>query len=81
LCAILPFVVASATEAKLGALFFNYKESVIFRMTLEEVGHKIQVNCNNATFVGIANNTVKQQHLRSIEMRYFWVCDKIAQDA
>jgi hypothetical protein len=40
------------------------------------------VHCNNATAVGIANNdTVKRQRLRSMEMRYFWVCDKIAQDA
>ena len=31
--------------------------------------------------VGKANNTVKRQRSRSMEMRYFWVCDKIAQDA
>ncbi len=29
----------------------------------------------------IANNTVKRQWLRSMEMRYFWVGDKVAQDA
>jgi hypothetical protein len=53
-------------------------------MTLEELGHpqpKTQIHCNNATAVGIANNTIKRQHSQSIEMRYFWVCDKIAQDA
>jgi hypothetical protein len=53
-------------------------------MTLEELGHpqpKTQVHCNNATTVGIANNTIKRQHSQSMEMRYFWVCDKIAQDA
>jgi hypothetical protein len=33
------------------------------------------------TGVGIANNTVKCHHLRSMEMQYFGVCDKIAQDA
>jgi hypothetical protein len=53
-------------------------------MTLEELGHpqpKTMVHCNNAITIGIASNTVKSQHSRSMEMRYFWVCDKIAQDA
>jgi hypothetical protein len=73
LCAILRFV-ASSTKAKLGALFFNCKEDMIFCLTLEELGHpqpKTQVHCNNAMAVGIANNTVKRQHLQSMEMRYF----------
>ncbi len=84
LCAILRFVVASATEAKIGALFLNCKEGMIFLLILEELGHpqpKTQVHCNNATAVGIANNIVKRQHLQSMEMRYFWVCDKITQSA
>jgi hypothetical protein len=64
LCAILRFVVASAAEAELGALFLNCKEGMIFRLTLEELGHpqpKTPVHCDNATAVGIANNTVKRQ--------------------
>ena len=64
LCAILRFVVASAAEAELGALFLNCKQAAIFRITLEEMGHPqppIPVNCNNSTAVGIANNTVKRQ--------------------
>ncbi len=62
LCAILWFVVASAVEAELGALFLDWKECIIFCLTLEELGHpqpKTPVHCNNATTVGIANNTVK----------------------
>jgi hypothetical protein len=84
LCAILRFVVSSAVEAELGALFLNCKEGMIFRLTLEELGHpqpKPPVHCDNATAVGIANSTVKRQRSCSMEMRYFWVCDKIAQDA
>ena len=83
LCAILRFVVASAAEAELGALFLNCKEGMIFRLTLEELGHpqpKTPIHCDNATAVGIANNTVKRQRSRSMEMRYFWVCDKEAQE-
>jgi hypothetical protein len=64
LCAILWFVVASAAEAELGALFLNCKEGIIFCMTLKELGHpqpKIPIHCDNATAVGIANNTIKRQ--------------------
>jgi hypothetical protein len=46
------------------------------------MGHpqpKKPVHCNNATAVGIANNTIKRQRLRSMEMRFFWIGDKIAQ--
>jgi hypothetical protein len=62
LCAILCFVVTSAATAKLGVLFLNCKEGMIFCMTLMELGHpqpKTQVHCNNATAIGIANNSIK----------------------
>jgi hypothetical protein len=65
LCAILCFVVTSAAEAELGALFLNCKEGMIFQTTLEELGHpqpKTQIHCDNATTVSIPNNTNKRQH-------------------
>jgi hypothetical protein len=80
---ILRFVVASAAEAELGALYHNCQTGIIFRLTLEDMGHpqpKTPVHCDNATAVGIANNTIKRQRSRSMEMRFFWVGDKIAQD-
>ena len=83
LCAILRFVVASAAEAELGALFLNCQEGMIFKLTLEDLGHKqpkIPVHCDNATAVGIANNTIKRQQSRAMEMRYFWTCEKDAQN-
>jgi len=39
LCAILKFVVSSAAEAKLGALFLNCKEDKIFRLIIKELRH------------------------------------------
>jgi hypothetical protein len=80
---ILKFVVASAAEAKLGTLFHNCQDGIIFRQTLADMGHlqpKTPVHCNNATVVGIANNTIKRQQSRSMEMRFFWVGDKVAQE-
>ncbi len=83
LCLILHFVAASVAEAKLGALFLNCQEGMIFQLTLKDLGHpqpKIPVHCDNATAIGIANNTIKRQQSRLMEMRYFWVGDKVAQD-
>ncbi len=74
LCAILCFVVVSPAEAKLSALFLNCKEGMIFRPTLEELGHpqpKSPIHCNNTTAVIIVNNTVKQQRACPMEMQYF----------
>jgi hypothetical protein len=64
LCLILRFVVASAAEVELGALFLNCQEGMIFKTTLKDLGHpqpKIPVHYDNATTVGIANNTIKRQ--------------------
>jgi hypothetical protein len=64
LCAILRFVVASAAEAKLGALFLNCKQAKKIRLPLKEMGHPqppTPIHCDNSTAVGIKNNTVKRQ--------------------
>ena len=71
---VMQFVVASAAEAELRALFHNCQAAIIFRQTLANIGHpqpKTPIHCDNATAVSIANNTVKQQRSRSTEMRFF----------
>ena len=68
---IMRFVVTSAAEAELGALFHNCQDGTIFWLTLHNLGHpqpKTPVHCNNATAVGIASNTVKQQRARAMEV-------------
>ena len=80
MCGILKCVVASAAEAELAALFVNAKEGKIIRMTLEEMGHKqppTPIHCDNVTATGIANDTVKKQRSRSMEMRFFWITDQV----
>jgi hypothetical protein len=80
---IMRFVVASTAEAELGALYHNCQKGIIFRLTLAEMGHpqpKMPVHCNNATANGIANNSIKRQQSRSMDMRFFWVGDKVAQE-
>ena len=77
------FVVASAAEAELGALYHNCKKSIVYHDILKDMGHPqphTPVHCDNATDIGIANNSVKCQRSRSMEMRFFWISDKCAQD-
>ncbi len=62
--AILQFAVTSAAKAELGALFLNCQKRMIFKLTLEDLGHKqpkIPVNCDKAMAVVIANNTIKDK--------------------
>ncbi len=80
---ILRFVVASVAEAELSALYHNCQTGIMYRLTLDNMGHpqpKTPVHCNNVTAVGIANNTIKRQPSRSMEMRFFWIGDKVAQE-
>jgi len=81
LCSILRCVVASAAEAELGALFLNCQEGMIFKTTLEDLGHpqpKIRIHCDNATAIGITNNTINRQSSCAMKMKYFWTCEKDA---
>ncbi len=80
---ILHFVVASAAEAELGAIFHNCQDGIIFRQTLTNLGHpqpQTPIHCNNATAVGFSNNRLKRQRSQSMEMRFLWVGNKVAQD-
>ncbi len=73
----------SAAEAELSALFHNCQDGIIFCQTLSNMGHpqpKMPVHSDNATAVSIGSNTIKCQQLGSMEMQYFWVGDKLAQD-
>jgi hypothetical protein len=58
----------------------NIKDGVILRLILTELGHKqppTPVHCDNKTATGIANDTVKKQRSRSMEMRFFWIGDQV----
>jgi len=55
-------------------------EGKIIRLILEELGHPqpaTPVHCDNATAAGIANNSIKKQRSRAMEMRFFWVADQV----
>ncbi len=80
---IMQFFVASAVEAKLGALYHDCQTGIIFWLTLAEIRHlqpQTPVHCDNTIAMKIANNPIKRQRLQSMDMRFFWVGDKVAQE-
>ena len=61
LCTILKFLVLSAAEANVGALFMNPKEGHTILLTLAEIFHpqsQTPVYCHNATVEVIVNGTI-----------------------
>ena len=79
---IMKNVLASATEAKTGAVFTGCQDAVPIRQALIELGHPqppTPVQVDNACAVGILNNTVKQRRSKAMDMRFYWVKDRIAQ--
>ena len=73
---------SSAAEAKCGALFDNTKAAVPLCHTLEEIGHAqppTPVEVNNTTAVGFANTKLQQKRSKSMDMRFYWIQDRVNQ--
>ncbi|KAG7349113.1 hypothetical protein IV203_011710 [Nitzschia inconspicua] len=81
-CQILKEVVSSATEAELAGTFHNGKEACPIRACLEELGHPqgpTPIVTDNSTAAGIANDTVKQKRSKAMDMRFYWIHDRVRQ--
>lgn len=79
---ILPMVLASATEAELAALYYNAREACSIRTTLEEMGHPqpaTPIQTDNEVAVGLTHDTVKQRRSKAIDMRFYWIRDRVKQ--
>ena len=80
--AILPMVVASATEVELAALYYNAREACTIRTTLTEMGHPqppTPIQTDNEVAVGLALNNVKQRRSKATDMCFYWIRDQIQQ--
>jgi hypothetical protein len=81
-CKILKAILASAAEAELAGLFVNGQEAVPERITLEELGHPqgpTPIATDNGTALGIANDSIKQKRSKSMDMRFYWIRDRVRQ--
>jgi hypothetical protein len=79
ICSIMKNVMASASEAELGGLFFNGQEGCPIRAALEFMGHPqppTPIKTDNFTACGITNETVKQRKSKAMDMRFYWVRDR-----
>ena len=75
-------VMSSAAEAECGALFNNTREAVPLRISLTEMGYPqppTPVDVDSSTTVGFANKRMKQRKSRSMDMRFYWIQDRVKQ--
>jgi hypothetical protein len=75
-------VLSSATEAEVGACFHNAQDACPLRVTLEEMNWPqptTPIQVDNSCAHGIINDTVKQRRSKAIDMRFYWVRDRVRQ--
>jgi hypothetical protein len=73
---------SSAAEAEVGSIFSNAKEAAQLRVVLEEMGHRqpaTPIQTDNSTAYGILNNKLNQKRSKVMDIRFYWVRDRIAQ--
>jgi hypothetical protein len=81
-CCIMKEVLSWAAEAELGALFHNSKKACLLQIALTEMGHPqnaTSLSTDNSTAAGISNITVKHQRSKAINMRYYWIHNRVSQ--
>jgi hypothetical protein len=79
---VLKHVVSSVAEAEFAALFVNAKEGTVTCTTLSEMGHNqdaTDLTTDNTTADGIINNIVQQKRSKAMDMRFYWIKDRVEQ--
>jgi hypothetical protein len=82
-CHMMREVVSSLVEAELGAFFDNSKEACPLQIALDELSHlqsRTAIITDNSITTGMANDTVKQRRSKAIDMRFYWIRDRIWQE-
>jgi len=77
---IIKSIMSSAAEAETGALFYNAKEAAMLRNTLLDLGYPqppTPIQTDNACAVGIANSTIKQKRSKAMDMKFYWLRDRV----
>jgi hypothetical protein len=72
----------TSCHPEIGAVFINAKEGAVLRTTLEELGHKqppIPMETDNTTSTGYSNATIKQELTKAMDMRFYWIKDRVKQ--
>ena len=72
----------SSAEAKIGATYINGPEAFPIHTLLLELGHSqpaTQIQVDNSTADGFANDTIKRKRSKAIDMRFYWIRDRTSQ--
>jgi hypothetical protein len=80
---IIKFVMASAAEAELAALFITAREMIPHRQTLINMGWpqpKSPIQTDNSTASGVVNNTNVPCRSKMMDMRFWWLRCRASQD-
>ena len=82
-CRLLRPIVASAAESETAGLFHNGQEGAAIRTILAEMGHPQSVPTtivtDNQVAAGVANDTIKAKRTKAMDMRFFWIQDRVKQ--
>ena len=73
---IIKFVMSSAAEAELGALYISVRKLLPIRQTLIKMGWPqppTPVQTDNTTAVGVVNKTLVSKKLKSMDLRFHWL--------
>lgn len=75
--------IALAAEAKIAALYYNTSEIIWLQVAVEESGHPqpatLLLQIDNSIAIGIMNGTIKQRRSKAIDMRIYWLKDRVQQ--
>ena len=80
---IIKFVMASAAESELAALFITAREMIPHRQTLIDMGWpqpKSPIQTDNSTAAGVTNNTIVPRRSKMMDMRFWWLRCRESQD-
>ena len=75
-CKTIRHVVASAAEAETAGLFYNARETIPIRQTLEAMGHSqppTPIKTDNSTALSFVQSNLKQKKSKSWDMRLNWL--------
>ena len=75
-------MVASAAEAEAGGMFHNGQTSTPLQISLHELGFTqlpTPIKTDNSAAEGIVTATVRQKRSKAIEMRFYWMKDRVKQ--
>jgi hypothetical protein len=73
---IIKFVMASAAESELAALFVTSREMIPHRQTLIDMGWpqpRSPIQTDNSTAAGVTNNTIVPCWSKMMDMRFWWL--------